>query len=270
MRKLISLFLISLLSFGLIINEASAKRFGGGRSFGVQRSSHSLFSSNKTQKSTPINQKANTSKWGGVLGGMLAGGLLASLFMGHGLGSGIMSWLIIGSLLFFLVGFLRKRMQPGFQTSQNNVFRQNSFNDATQSFSNWANSSANTTSRNDFDEDKFLRNAKITFIRLQEAYDRKNLNDLSTFTAPEVFAEIKMQLEERGNDANKTEVIQLHAELLDVSKQALSNIASVRFSGTIKEDNNPATTFEEIWHFRQFDNNNEWVVGGIQQEVIEP
>ncbi len=34
MRTLLSCFLITLLSFGLIINEASAKRFGGGRSSG--------------------------------------------------------------------------------------------------------------------------------------------------------------------------------------------------------------------------------------------
>lgn len=85
MRTLLSCFLITLLSFGLIINEASAKRFGGGRSFGVQRSQSSLFSSNKTHNTSSLTQKANKSRWGGVLGGLLVGGLLASLFMGNGL-----------------------------------------------------------------------------------------------------------------------------------------------------------------------------------------
>lgn len=64
MRSLLSCVLIALLSFGLLINEASAKRFGGGRSFGVQRSHSSLFSSNKTQNTSSLGQKVNKSKWG--------------------------------------------------------------------------------------------------------------------------------------------------------------------------------------------------------------
>lgn len=99
---------------------------------------------------------------------------------------------------------------------------------------------------------------------------QKNLQDLSEFTAPEVFAEIKMQLEERGNASNKTEVITLDAKLLDVSKQSNSLIASVHFTGSIKEDDEPISQLDEIWHFRQFPNSTQWVVGGIQQEVFQP
>lgn len=271
MSKIFSVFLIALLTFGLAVHEASAKRFGGGRSFGVQRSQSSLYSSQKTQKSAPLSQKANTSKWGGMLGGLLVGGLLASLFMGHGLGTGLLTWLILGSVLFFIVSFLRKRMQPGFQSTQTNAFRQNAFNSSNSSFSNERNTgNASSSNASDFNEEQFLRNAKVTFIRLQSAYDHKNLQDLSTFTAPEVFAEIKMQLDELGNVPNTTEVIHLEAELLDVSKQSFSTIASVRFSGSIKENNEAPTPLDEIWHFRQFDDNKNWVVGGIQQEVFEP
>ncbi len=107
------------------------------------------------------------------------------------------------------------------------------------------------------------------FIRLQAAYDQKNMHDLSAFTAPEVFAEIKMQLDERGDAWNKTEVVHLEAELLDVSQQGNSTMVSVRFTGAIKENNDPQTTLDEIWHFRQFDKG-EWSVSGIQQEVYQP
>ncbi|KTD37526.1 transmembrane protein [Legionella moravica] len=271
MRHFLSYFLIALLSFGLVINEASAKRFGGGRSFGVQRSQSSLFSSHKPQNTASMGQKANKSKWGGMLGGLLVGGLLASLFMGHGLANGLMTWLILGSVIFFVISFLRRRMQPGFQSSQSNAFRQNSFNHFTQPNSDSSSNSPHFTSNPvDFVSESFLRNAKVNFIRLQAAYDSKNLQDIQTFTTPEVFAEIKMQLEERGDEPNKTEVINLNAELLDVSKQTLSTIASVRFTGSIKENDEAIAPLDEIWHFYQFTNSKAWVVGGIQQEVYQP
>lgn len=265
MRIFIFCLLITTMTLGLFVNEASAGRFGGGRSFGVQRSQSSLFSSRAPQ-SKMFGQKANnTHRWGGMLGGLLIGGLLASLFMGHGLGAGLLSWLAVGAVAFFLIGFFRKRMQPNFQPANSSSFRENHFDQPTE------NSGNNSTSYPaGFDPETFLREAKVTFIRLQTAYDQKNRQDLSVFTAPEVFGEIEMQLQERGDEPNKTNVIELNAELLDVSKQADSTIASVRFTGSIQENNDPVMPLDEIWHFRQFFGNKNWVVGGIQQSVVEP
>ncbi|KTD79212.1 Tim44 domain-containing protein [Legionella waltersii] len=269
MRTLFVCFLISLLSFGLIVNEASAKRFGGGRSFGVQRSHSSLFSSNKSyNNSIPNKNSANKSRWGGVLGGLLAGGLLASLFMGNGFASGLMSWLFIGIVAFFIMNFLKRR-SPALQTAQAGSARpSNPFQNFSQAFTSQQ-SSGHQAQSVQFDEEGFLRQAKVTFYRMQTAYDQKNLHDLQTFTAPEVFAEIKMQLDERGDEPNITEVISLNAKLLDVSKQSLSTMASVQFTGTVKE-NGELSQIDEIWHFRQFDRQESWVVGGIQQEVFQP
>ena len=258
-----------MVTFGLVVNEAAAKRFGGGRSFGVQRSQSSLFGSHAPKTTKSMGQQPNTRKWGGVLGGLLVGGLLASLFMGHGLGTGLLSWLILGSLVFFLVSFLRKKMQPGLQSMTPNAYRKASFNQPTDFFEARS-GNAFTSYPDGFDPEAFLREAKVTFIRLQAAYDQKNRLDLSDFTAPEVFAEIEMQFKERGDDINKTDVSDLYAQLLDVSKQADSMIASVRFTGSIRENNDPITQLNEIWHFRQFVGTNNWVVGGIQQDVVEP
>lgn len=268
MRTLFTCLFITLLTFGLLVNEASAKRFGGGRSFGVQRSQSSLFSPKAPQSANAFAQKnASGSKWGGMIGGLLIGGILASLFMGHGLGAGILSWIILAALAFFLIGFMRKKMQPGFQSDQANVFRQNPFNQNNFSAGQYTGQGANVSAYPaGFEPESFLRDAKIKFIRLQAAYDQKNLQDLNDFTAPEVFAEIRMQLDERGDEPNITDVIHLEAELLDVSKQADSLMASVRFTGTLKENNEPLTQLDEIWHFRQFYNNPNWVVGGIQQQ----
>ncbi|MFT4060279.1 MAG: Tim44-like domain-containing protein [Legionella sp.] len=275
MRTLITCVLITLLSFGLLVNEAAAKRFGGGRSFGVQRSQSSMFSPNKAQNPTPLGQRTtNTSKWGGLLGGLLIGGLLTSLFMGHGIASGLMSWLIIGAIIFFAINFFRRRMQPGMQMGQTNTVGQNNnpFSNFTQAFNTNPGSSASSSMSGyppDFSPASFLREARVKFNRLQVAYDEKNTQDIRAFTAPEVFAEIKMQLDERGNEPNKTEVISLDAELLDVSRQTNSYMASVHFTGSIKENDDPLSQLDEIWHFRKFDNSNEWVVGGIQQNDFQ-
>lgn len=280
MRTILSSLLILFLSFGLTINEASAKRFGGGKSFGVQRSQSSLFNQNKSSNTAALGQKPGTSsKWGGMMGGMLGGlligGLLTSLFMGNGLGTGLITWLILGAALFFLISFVRKRMQPAaYQSAQGSPYAQNTnpLSNFTQAFTN--NGSSGGSSASDgpegFNADAFLRQAKVLFIRMQTAYDQKNIEDLKAFTAPEIFAEIQMQLDERGNAANKTEVFNLEAELLDASKQSYSTIASVRFTGTVKENEDPVAPLDEIWHFRQFEANGEWVVGGIQQEVVQP
>lgn len=270
MRTLFLCLLMTVLTFGLVVNEASAKRFGGGRSFGVQRSHSSLFKQNTTQNTSAFAQRGNKSRWGGMLGGMLIGGLLASLFMGNGLMNGLMTWLILGSVLFFIVSFLRRKMHPGYQASQpNQAFKQSPFSQFTQANTTNGFQGTATNQPAGFNADNFLRNAKVTFIRLQTAYDQKNLQDLNTFTAPEVFAEIKMQLDERGNEPNITEVVNLEAEIMDVSKQATSTMASVRFTGSIKE-NGQLSSLDEIWHFRQFTPGSEWVVGGIQQEVAQP
>ncbi|MBA2711920.1 MAG: Tim44 domain-containing protein [Tatlockia sp.] len=269
MRNFFSFFLIALLTFGLIVNEASAKRFGGGRSFGVQRSKSSLFSSPAVNASKAWSPKTTKNRnWGGIIGGLLVGGLLASLFMGHGFGAGLLSWLVVGGLIFFVYNIYRRKMQPGFQSAQPNLFRQNS---ETSNMYGTSGGSGNYSSYPpNFVPETFLRDAKVKFLRMQAAYDQKNLSDLQEFTAPEVFGEIKMQLDERGNEPNKTEVYDLEAELLDVSKQVDSTMASVRFTGRVKENDEPISNLNEIWHFRQFYNDGPWVVGGLQQEVYEP
>lgn len=268
MRYIISCFLIALLSFGLFINEAAAKRFGGGRSVGVQRSYSSMFSSNKAPSASKFGQNINKSKWGGVLGGLLIGGLLGSLFMGHGFASGIMSWILLGVAAYFIINLLRRRAQPVMQSAESASFRQNTFNPFSQQQYYSGSASSSSTATN-FDTEAFLRNAKVCFIRLQAAYDQKNLNDLKAFTLPEVYAEIQMQLNERGNELNTTEVLHLNAELLDVSEQSYSTMASVRFTGSLRE-NNELTQLNEIWHFRQLNKGQDWLVGGIQQEVYQP
>ena len=119
----------------------------------------------------------------------------------------------------------------------------------------------------DFDTEGFVRNAKVNFIRLQAANDAGNLDDIREFTSPEMFAEIKMGMAERGNAKQETDVVQLNAEVLDVAEETGRYIVSVRFSGLIREEMDAAAApFDEIWHMtKPTDNSRGWVLAGIQQ-----
>ncbi|WP_185453469.1 Tim44 domain-containing protein [Ralstonia sp. SET104] len=119
----------------------------------------------------------------------------------------------------------------------------------------------------DFDTQAFLRNAKVYFIRLQAAWDAGNLNDIREFTTPEMFAEIKMDLADRGTSPNKTDVVSVEAEMLGIETQAAEYLASVRFSGMIREEANaPAQPFAEVWNLtKPTQGAGGWVLAGIQQ-----
>ncbi|EHP44470.1 hypothetical protein OR16_03132 [Cupriavidus basilensis OR16] len=119
----------------------------------------------------------------------------------------------------------------------------------------------------DFDTAAFLRNAKIYYVRLQAAWDAGNLDDIREFTTPEMFAEIKMDLSERGAEVNKTDVVTLEGELLGIEDSAAQHLASVRFSGMIREKaGDPAQPFAEVWNLaKPVTGPGGWLLAGIQQ-----
>ncbi|MBP0599955.1 Tim44 domain-containing protein [Herbaspirillum sp. LeCh32-8] len=119
----------------------------------------------------------------------------------------------------------------------------------------------------DFDTAGFVRNAKTYFIRLQAAWDRADVNDIREFTSPEMFAELRMQLTERGASLNATDVVQLDAELLGIEQLPYDYMATVRFQGLIKEaPDASAEPFAEIWNLSKPQNGSGgWVLAGIQQ-----
>ena len=118
-----------------------------------------------------------------------------------------------------------------------------------------------------FDSEGFLRVAKVNFIRLQAANDAANMDDIREFVSPELFAEIKMQMDERGKAPQQTDMVTLSAELLEVTTEGKRHIASVHFSGMIREAAGaPATPFDEVWNLsKPTEGGQGWIVAGIQQ-----
>lgn len=252
MRSFFTVLLMTLLTFSLCVQTVHAKRFGGGRSMGVTRSVSS-FSQPKSFQTA--RQNASPNRWLGPLAGLAAGGLLASLFMGHGLGSGILSWLMIGGVALLAMSLLRSFKNGKMRAAPAPMYK---FDDYQNNFS--------SSNNNNMDSDAFLRQAKVQFIRLQAAYDQKNLNDIRQFTSPEVFAEVQLQLQERGDAINKTEVISLEAQMVDTAASSSDDpgMLSVRFTGLIREESDaPGTSLNEVWHFQK--NGDNLRVCGIQQ-----
>jgi predicted lipid-binding transport protein (Tim44 family) len=118
-----------------------------------------------------------------------------------------------------------------------------------------------------FDTQAFVRQAKVSFVRLQAAWDAGNLDDIREFTTPEMFAEIKLDLDARGAALNQTDVVQLEAELLGVEDRGDVYAASVRFHGLMREAQGAAAEpFDEAWNLTRNARRGEgWVLAGIQQ-----
>jgi predicted lipid-binding transport protein (Tim44 family) len=118
-----------------------------------------------------------------------------------------------------------------------------------------------------FDADAFLRHAKASFIRMQAAWDRSDTADLREFTSPEVYAELSMQIQERGGNADFTEVVSIDAQLLGIETTERDYLASVQFNGMIRNaPNAPAEPFVEVWNLsKPLNGNGGWVLAGIQQ-----
>ncbi len=118
-----------------------------------------------------------------------------------------------------------------------------------------------------FDAEGFLKAARQQFVRLQSAFDTANLSELREFTADELYPELARQIAERGASSQRTDVVQLNAELLGIDTQAGEYIASVRFHGMIREiEGGAAAPFDEVWNLtKPVSGQSGWLLAGIQQ-----
>ena len=243
---------------------------------------------------------------GGALLGLGLGALLSHFGMGGALAS-MISTILMVALFAFAAMFIYRRfikkpdnnggMKPAFgganaPSSFNNSFNQNASSTpeigsalptqrnqfetpATSTISNFGGATAANTilSGNDiaipadFDTAGFLRHAKINFIRLQAAWDKADADDIREFTTPEMFGELKMQLQERGASANSTDVITIDAEFLNLEMVGSDYMAGVKFSGMIKDDPTKlAEPFNEVWNLTKPANGTGgWLLAGIEQ-----
>ncbi len=120
-----------------------------------------------------------------------------------------------------------------------------------------------------FDHEAFERAAKLIFIRLQAANDAADLDDLRSFTTPEMFASVRLDLQERGSTQQHTDVVRVEAQVLDVTQEGERQVVSVRFHGELREESGAAPApFSEVWHLvKPLDDSRSWAIAGIEQTV---
>ena len=293
-------FVSAFFALALLAHDADAGRLGGGRSFGKQSSTYNqrqaLPPSKPAQDAskaapapagTPAPQPAGN-RWFGPLAGIAAGlgiGMLLSHFgLGGAFADGLGSMIVIGLLLFagvFIWRMLRRStappdamrpMEPAYAPSAPPLASSSGAGVSvlgtplTGAAPVPANTGAPWGVPADFDVAGFIRIAKVQFLRMQAAWNEKNLADIREFTTPEVFAEIRMQLDEEKGAVNKSEVINLDATLLGIETGPTEYLASVRFSGSMRENQAEAVPFEEVWNLgKPIDGRSGWLLAGLQQ-----
>lgn len=287
--------LAAALTMGLTLaagDAEAAKRLGSGKSSGMQRQ---MTPPTKAPDAAPAPAAAASAKapaapqaqagrsWMGPIAGLAAGLGLAALASHFGFGEELASFLmmaLIGLAVLAAIGFfMRKRAAarpPALAGAQGIQYAAAGLEPAAPAARSYdaamPGSSAGAAATGaripaDFDVAGFVRNAKVNFIRLQAANDARNLEDIREFTTPEMFAELKMSLSERGDVAQETDVVAVEADVIEVVEEENRYVVSVRFTGQIREDNGPVEAVNEIWHLvKPRSAKGGWLLAGIQQQ----
>jgi len=286
------------------VGYVDAKRLGNGKNTGqsapVQKQAQPAQAQKPAQQAQPAAPAAGNAAaaapkrpgFGGMLCGLAAGLGIAYLLSHFGLGeaaasmfTGILIALAVGLLLFFIV----KRFMPsmsgagraspapagnGMQRTayeQGNTRNEPGFVPVAASFGGAAVvvPDAAKSLPEGFDEYAFLDNAKHYFVKLQKAWDDGDLNSLREFATPEMFSNLTQDLNARAEASNQTDVVSLNAELLGVETGQDNYLASIQFTGMIREQAGAqAESFTEIWNLsKPIHGAGGWVLAGIQQLV---
>ncbi|MDQ6975092.1 MAG: Tim44-like domain-containing protein [Mariprofundaceae bacterium] len=265
-------------------NTAEAKRFGGGSSFGKQRSAPSKQPA-LNQRTTPAQSAApqrGSARSGmmGMLGGLAIGGLLGAMFFGGGFeGINFFDLAIIGLIGFGIFVFMRGRARAA--TQQDYAYTGGAGDEAipqheTQDRSSNKHDFSHATARPDIDEKHFLQAAKTIFMRMQQAWDEHNTTDIEQFCTAEVAAKVTADMQADAH-RHKTEVAMLDARLVDAWLESDQDWVSVHFTVMMKEETllentesvqESSSEVNEIWTFSHDPSGEDptWYLAGIQQQ----
>lgn len=302
MNRFLVVLLTAISILAAMAPDAEAGRMGGSRSIGRQspnvtrqQAPAQPKGANQAKPAAPAaapgaaTAPKPASPWKGMLGGALLGLGLGALLSGMGFGAGMANiisiLLMVGigfALVMFLMRLFKRKTEPApmmnsayagptnFSTTPEIGSRvtDTGRNDGVSgSTSQGAVSGATWEIPPDFDVAQFERTAQTYFIRMQAAWDKADINDIREFTTPEMYAEVKLQIQERGASPSVTDVMAVHAKLLGIETQGVDYLASVKFVGTIRENVDASTeSFDEIWNLiKPVSGQGGWLLAGIQQ-----
>lgn len=239
--------------------------------------------------------KSGASKWLGPLAGIAAGLGIAALLSHFGLGGAmgdflmvaLLAGVVIFAIMFLLRMFRGASAQPATQAAGSaegsmqqpapGMMRESAAPVSSQG--NGALSSAGFgsdavhTDQNwfipaDFDSQRFLQEAKQQFVAIQKVWDSGDVSQLRNFLTDDLMKELQAQLSGRTG-TNQTEVVLLNAEMLGIEQVTDGHLASVRFSGMLREQAGAeAFRFEEVWNLFKPEQGG-WLLAGIQQIPVD-
>jgi len=277
MKKLIISLFILAFGVGLMTNDVEAARLGGGRSLGAQRQ----ITAPPKQATPPAQQQqpaappqSGPGRWFAPLAGLAAGLGLGWLFAQGGFGPAIgalLMALLAVAVVFALMRLLSKPRARS-QIQYAGLGSETVAAPPPSQLPGDAGAQPNYRSQfvsnipAGFDVEGFLKESRRNFLRLQEANDRGDLARLRQVTTEDMFNTLKGDVAGRSG-AQQTDVVTLNASLLELVTEGELYWASVRFSGSIREEASaPAEPFEEIWHLRKPVNGaSGWLLAGMQQ-----
>ncbi|MDD1622346.1 MAG: 39S ribosomal protein L45 [Methylococcaceae bacterium] len=246
-----------------------------------------------SQNQTARQGWANRGGLMGMLGGLALGGLLGSLFFG----GAFENFNFMDILVFAGIAYLLYRLFAAKTARQSqplgNAYGRNSYQETGSASVEGRNEQAPSSPAGfntdvlfnkdkqavnqdagiaaanipaGFDQHAFLAGAESAYRYLQSAWDSRDLAAIRGLTTDKVFAEIQDQLRASGA-ANKTEVLKLKSELLEVREIGSELEAVVLFDCMMREDDGQAEQVREVWHFTKPVNSKQpkWFLDGIQQ-----
>lgn len=305
------------LAFMAAPSTVEAKRFGGARSSGIQRSTPATPPQPAAPAATPNAPTAPAAttppvagataaaaapkrSWMGPIAGLAAGLGLAALFSHLGLGDELANFVMLALLAMVAVVVIRLLMRrfaggpaqrplamatptparapapPRFVDERPGMQREalapviGSDLRAPLGVPGLAAADAAPSLPAGFDREGFERLAKMLFIRMQAANDTADLNDLRSFTTPELFAALRLDLQDRADAPQHTDVVKVDAQLIDFAEEDARQVVSVRFKGLVREaeaaPGADAAPFDEIWHLvKPLNDSRSWAIAGVQQ-----
>ncbi|HTP98097.1 MAG TPA: Tim44-like domain-containing protein [Casimicrobiaceae bacterium] len=289
MNRLAALAAIALaLTAWTASDVADAKRLGGSRSFGSQRqitpapspapsapsaSPSTPAPAQAAPRTAPAPAASGASRWLGPLAGLAAGLGLAALLSHFGLSESFASLLLLlllaGGGIVLVRMLLARRSAPASPLAYAGGPAERvepHLGSAGGPPEPVASAPPQGRSPPGFDPAPFVEQAKLSFRKMQAAYDAADRQTLAEMMTPEMLAEVSRDLAERGPH-EPTEVMRLDATILDVATEGREHWMSVRFTGLLREDGTVLPKgFEEVWNLvKPVDDSSGWLLAGIQQ-----
>ncbi|MDQ6950057.1 MAG: TIM44-like domain-containing protein [Mariprofundales bacterium] len=289
MKKWMILMIVAVAAMALWpADQADARRFGGGFSFGSHHRSFGRSHASQPRHTSSRNATANRRPRSGLMGGIAGlamGGLLGAMFFGGGFsGINMFDILIIAAIGWGVMWWFRRKApklsQQGFrQPMSAGSDGHHTYSAEPEGMAQGSGSSSGPSGameRPQMDETVFLDASRSIFIRMQAAWDKQDIEDIRRFCRPEVAAHVEQEIQSQGEQRNQTEVVTLEAQLLESWIESGREWAAVTFTAMMKEQTldhagtvleNENRRVEETWTFCHDASSSDptWYLAGIAQ-----